>query len=118
MASSFRSAPATNWPGLPLWNKQPAQVGPLLELADQARELLSTACDSVFTFLSGRSKVTRPISPSSSSECRNALRHESDLSFTRSSLVRHQDFGSASMPAMASKPPSAIVSPSLVTARK
>ena len=40
MASSFKSAPATNWPGLPLLKQQPTQVGPLCELADQARQLL------------------------------------------------------------------------------
>ena len=71
-ASSLRSAPAMNCPGLPLLQQQAAQVGPLRQLRRPGRPARGApAGRSVFTFLSGRSKVTSAIPPSSSST-RNA----------------------------------------------
>ena len=43
MASSFRSAPGDELSGLAAFEQEPAQVGPLFELGDQARELLEYA---------------------------------------------------------------------------
>src|SRR4051794_37144820 len=64
---SLRSAPAMNWPGLPLRKSRPFRSERSLSLARSPPSSIRTACPRVFTFLSGRSIVSRPTpSPRSS----------------------------------------------------
>src|SRR4051794_26840480 len=69
---SLRSAPAMNWPGLPLRKSRPFRSERSLSLATRPPSSIRTACPRVLTFFSGRSSVSRPM-PSPRSSKWNAL---------------------------------------------